>query len=426
MGMYELAKKLYPIHRSITGDGVRKSLEIIKEQIPIEIKEVPCGEKVFDWEIPPEWNIRDAYVLDLSSGKKVIDFKEHNLHIVGYSIAVDEELTYEELTPHLHYIEKQPSAIPYVFSYYEEQWGFCLSYEQFLKLDKKTKYKVFIDSDLDPQGSLTYAELIIPGENEEELFFSSYICHPQMCNNELSGPVLLTQLAKFVLDLKERRYTYRFIIIPETIGSITYLSKNLKHMKKKVFGGYNLTCVGDERVYSYIPSRLGNNISDRVAKYALSNFTDRFIEYSWLDRGSDERQYCAPGVDLPICSITRSKYQAYPEYHTSLDNFDLVTKKGLEQSFSLYSKIIHIFEKNIKPKIKVLGEPQLGKRGLYLNLSKKDSPSRIQDRDLKNFISYCDGNHSVLDITEILGLHFDECLVLLNILKDNNLLRSET
>lgn len=426
MGMIELAKELYPIHRSITGEGVRKSLEIIKEQVPIEIKEVPCGEKVFDWEIPSEWNIKDAYVLDLSSGKKVIDFKEHNLHIVGYSVPIEEELTYKELIPHLHYIENQPDAIPYVFSYYEEQWGFCLSYEQFLNLDKEAKYKVFIDSELDPKGSLTYAELIIPGEIEEELFFSSYICHPQMCNNELSGPVLLTELAKFILDFKERRFTYRFVIIPETIGSITYLSKNLEYMKKKVIGGYNLTCVGDERVYSYIPSRLGNNISDRIAKYALSNFTDGFIEYSWLDRGSDERQYCAPGVDLPICSITRSKYHTYPEYHTSLDNFDVVTKKGLEQSFSLYSKIINIFENNIKPKIKVLGEPQLGKRGLYLNLSKKDTPSRIQDRDLKNFISYCDGNHSVLDISEILELDFDECLILSNILNDNNLLEPET
>lgn len=426
MGMYELAKKLYPIHRSITGDGVRQSLEIIKSEIPIEFKEVPCGEKVFDWEIPPEWNIKDAYVLDFSSGKKVINFKEHNLHIVGYSIPINKECSYDELLPHLHYIKEQPKAIPYVFSYYEEQWGFCLSYENFLKLDKKTNYKVFIDSDHNPKGSLTYAELILPGESDEELFFSSYICHPQMCNNELSGPVVLTELAKYVQDKKDRRFTYRFVIVPETIGSITYLSQNLKHLKEKVFGGYNLTCVGDERAYSYIPSRLGNNISDRIAKYALTEFTDGFIKYSWLDRGSDERQYCAPGVDLPICSITRSKYHSYPEYHTSLDNFEVVTKKGLEGSFFLYSKIIDIFENNIKPKVNVLGEPQLGKRGLYLNLSKKDAPSRIRDRDLKNFISYCDGNHTILDISEIIEVEFEECVLLSNILKDNNLLHEET
>jgi len=426
MGMYELAKKLYPIHRSITGDGVRQSLEIIKAEIPIELKEVPCGEKVFDWEIPPEWNIKDAYVLDLSSGKKVINFKEHNLHIVGYSIPINKECSYEELLPHLHYIKDQPQAIPFVFSYYEEQWGFCLSYESFIKLDKNTNYKVIIDSDLNPKGSLTYAELILPGESDKELFFSSYICHPQMCNNELSGPVVLTELVKYVQDKKDRRFTYRFVIIPETIGSITYLSQNLKHLKEKVFGGYILTCVGDERAYSYIPSRLGNNISDRVAKYALSNFTDGFIEYSWLDRGSDERQYCAPGVDLPVCSITRSKYLAYSEYHTSLDNFDVVTKKGLEQSFSLYSKIIDIFEKNTKLKINVLGEPQLGKRGLYHNLPKKDKSLNKRSKDLKNFISYCDGNHTILDISEKIEVEFEECVLLSNILKDNNLLKEET
>jgi Uncharacterized protein conserved in bacteria with an aminopeptidase-like domain len=293
------------------------------------------------------------------------------------SEAVSREMSYEQLVPNLYYLKNQPDAIPYITSYYKRNWGFCLSYNDFKKMNRDTTYKVLIDSDFDSNGVLNYGELLIPGESKEEIFFSSYICHPQMVNNELSGPSVLAGIADYLID-KNNYYSYRFVLIPETIGSIIYLSKNLKHLKKYVKGGFNITCVGDERDWGLIPSRYGNNISDKIAEHVLKHNVDKFTKYSWLDRGSDERQYCAPGIDLPISSITRTKYGRYPEYHTSLDDFNVVTKKGLEQSLEVYLKCIKIFEmgKNIKPKMRVLGEPQLGKRGLYPNNSTKTSEKR--------------------------------------------------
>ena len=420
MNLIKFCKDLYEVPRSLTGKGVVETLEYIQEIIPLEIKQVKSGTKVFDWTVPPEWNINDAYVIDVKTNKKVIDFKKHNLHVVGYSTPIDTEVDYEELLKHLYYLEDQPNAIPYITSYYSERWGFCLTFNQFKSLNKTTKYKVYIGSDLDPKGNLTYGEYFIKGEVDQEIFFSSYICHPQMVNNELSGPSVLTGIAESLLN-KDNYYSYRFVLIPETIGSIVYLSEKLDVLKKNVIGGYNISCVGDERSWGLVPSRYGNNLSDRIAEHTLKKHYPDFIKYSWLDRGSDERQYCSPGVDLPISSITRTKFGEYPEYHTSLDNFDVVTEKGLNDSLLLYLKCVDIFEKNrFYPKVKVFCEPQLGKRGLYPNISTKESGNIV--RNMMNFISYCDGSNSILEISEICGIDFEESFGYFTKMKENGLM----
>lgn len=419
MKLIDFCKNLYKIPRSLTGIGVVQSLEFIRKIIPMEIKQVPSGSKVFDWTVPPEWNIRDAFIIDLNTNEKIIDFQVHNLHLVGYSTPVDKVVEYEELLKHLYYIEEQPDAIPYITSYYSERWGFCLSYNQLKLLNKKARFRVYIDSDFNIEGNLTYGEYFIKGETDKEIFFSSYICHPQMVNNELSGPAILTGLARYLKE-RDNHFSYRFVLIPETIGSITYLSENLSHLKEHVVGGYNLTCLGDERSWGLVPSRYGNNISDRVARHLLKNKIGEYIEYSWLDRGSDERQYCAPGVDLPISSVTRSKYGEYPEYHTSLDNFEVVTEKGLNESLEFYLNCVEIFEKNLVfPKINVFCEPQLGKRGLYPTISTKESGKVV--RNMMNFISYCDGTNSLLDISEICDIPFEESFSYYEKLREKNL-----
>jgi len=420
MDLLKFCKDLYKLPRSLTGKGVIKTLEYIQEIIPIEIKQVKSGTKVFDWTVPPEWNIRDGYVVEVSTGKKVIDFKSHNLHVVGYSEPIEDELSFEELERNLYYLKDQPDAIPYITSYYSKRWGFCLSFNDFQKLDKNSRFKVFIDSEFKEDGDLTYGELIIKGKVDEEIFFSSYVCHPQMVNNELSGPSVLTGIAESLLR-KDNYFSYRFVLIPETIGSIVYISEKLDILKKNVIGGYNISCVGDERSWGLVPSRYGNNLSDRIAEHTLKKHYPDFIKYSWLDRGSDERQYCSPGVDLPISSITRTKFGEYPEYHTSLDNFDVVTEKGLNDSLLLYLKCVDIFEKNrFYPKVKVFCEPQLGKRGLYPTISTKESGNIV--KNMMNFISYCDGSNSILEISEICGIDFEESFGYFMKMKENGLM----
>jgi aminopeptidase-like protein len=394
--MYQILKELYPICRSITGNGVRETLKIIKKHIPITILEVPTGTKVFDWVVPKEWNIRDAYIID-GKGRKIVDFKENNLHVVGYSVPVDRCVDLAELQEHLYSLEDQPDAIPYVTSYYEERWGFCLKHKQRSEL-KDEEYRVFIDSEL-TDGSLTYGELIIPGELEKEVFLSTYICHPSMANNELSGPVVTTMLARWIAS-KPRRYTYRIIFIPETIGSITYLSRNLDVMKKNIDAGFNITCVGDERSYSFLPSRKSETLADKAALHVLRHRYPDFKKYSFLDRGSDERQYCSPGVDLPVVSIMRSKYGEYPEYHTSLDNMNLVTPKGLQGGLSAHRDCVELLERNRIYRVTCLGEPQLGRRGLYETIGNKEN-SRFTN-DTLNLLAYADGTNDLIDISNII------------------------
>lgn len=402
--MYEFAKKLFPICRSITGEGVRKTLALIRQKvdnssIALKMAEVPSGTKCFDWIVPNEWNIKDAYILD-ESGRKIVDFHQNNLHIVGYSTPIDQELSLEELLPHLFSLPLQPKAIPYVTSYYSEFWGFCLTDEQRQALTSQ-RYKVMIDSSLKP-GSLSYLEIKIPGESSQEVFLSTYHCHPSMGNNETSGMVVATFLAKWLSELPKRRYSYRIVFVPETIGSIVYLSQKLHELKNNVVAGFQITCVGDNHTYSFLPSRLGGTVADRVAQHVLKHHAPNYVSYSFLDRGSDERQYCSPGIDLPLVSVMRSKYGTYPEYHTSLDNLEYISAAGLSGAWLAYTKCIEALENNYSYRVTCLCEPQLGKRGLYPNLSTKESVLIV--RDMRNMIAYCDGNHDLLEIADKIGV----------------------
>jgi len=394
--MHQLMARLFPICRSITGDGVRETLRIISDIIPLTIQEVPTGTAAFDWAVPKEWNIRDAYIAD-ENGNKIVDFRKNNLHVVGYSVPVDKWITLPELQEHLYSLPEQPNAIPYGTSYYKERWGFCISHDERAKL-KDGKYHVYINSTLE-EGSLTYGECLLKGETEQEVFLSTYVCHPSMANNEMSGPVVTAFIAKWLLSLP-RKYTYRIIFIPETIGSITYLSRNLDTMKKNVLAGFNISCVGDDRAYSYVASRYENTLADKVASNVLSLKHPKFIKYSFLDRGSDERQYCSPGVDLPLVTLSRSKYGEYPEYHTSLDNLDIVTPEGLLGGYELIQDCINIIENNRVFRVNCYGEPQLGKRGLYPNLSTKNSGASVET--MMDFIAYADGNNDLLQISNII------------------------
>ncbi len=399
--MHKWAAYLFNINRSITGPGVRETLVFLSNLIKgLQIKNVASGTKVFDWTVPDEWEIREAFIED-KYGNRIVDFKNNNLHIVGYSVAVDQYMELDELQKYLHSLPEQSDAIPYVTSYYSKSWGFCLTHNQRESLESG-KYRVYIDSTISP-GVLNYGELIIPGDSKEEVLLSTYICHPSMANNELSGPVVTAALSQWLLSLKKRRYTYRIIFIPETIGSITYLSKNLDYMKENVIAGFVITCIGDNRTYSFLPSRKGGTLADRAALHCLKNSVKKFNEYSYLDRGSDERQYCSPGVDLPVCSIMRSKYDTYPEYHTSLDNLSFISPEGLKGGYDILKKTIRIIEVNDYYKNIFYCEPQLGKRGLYPNLSIKGG-SADDLKNLMNLLAYADGEIDLIDLANIINV----------------------
>ena len=391
---------LFSINRSLTGNGVRQTLGYLSDLVPeMKIVEVTSGTQAFDWVIPREWNVKDAYIADMS-GNKIIDFATNNLHLMGYSIPINEIFTREQLDSHLYSLEDQPNAIPYVTSYYEENWGFCLSHTQRLNLGDGP-FEVVIDSEL-KLGSMTYGEIYIPGKSSEEILLSTYICHPSMANNELSGPVVTVALARWLKSLPSRKYSYRFVFLPETIGSIYYISQNLQNLKEKVKAGWVLTCIGDDRNYSYVPTRQGNTLTDKVSRKVLESRGFEYREYAFLDRGSDERQYCFPGVDLPIGSLMRSKYGEYPEYHTSLDNLNFVTPTGLQGGFEVVRDAITVLETTKYWKINTICEPQLGKRGLYPNTSSKKSGQSVHNQ--MNVITYLDGLHDVEEISEICGI----------------------
>ena len=397
--IHKFAKELWPLNRSITGDGVRQTLERIKFHLPeLQIESINSGTSVFDWIIPREWSVNEAYIVS-PSGERICDFRVNNLHLLGYSIPFEGKIKLKELKEHLYTLPDQPNAVPYITSYYKERWGFCLSQDHYDQL-KEGEYYVKIDTKLF-DGVLNYGELKIEGKSSKEVFISTYICHPSMANNELSGPTVVTYLAKWLSELKRRDYTYRIVFIPETIGSITYLSLHHDSMKKNIVSGFNVSCVGDDRSYSYLPSRDGNTLSDRIARHVLKHTDTGFKKYTWRDRGSDERQYCAPGIDLPIASIMRTKYGQYPEYHTSLDDLEnVVTPKGLDGGYWALRRALEAIEKNKKYRVTVLCEPQMGKRGLYPTLSTKKSGEEV--RLMMDLISFCDGTVSLLEIAESL------------------------
>ena len=392
--MIDWMHDLWDYPRSISGHGVRKTLKYLKNINPeLNIYSYKSGTKVFGWEIPNEWNIYNSYI-EHESGKKFAEFKDNNLHILGYSTPCDKYISYNELMPHIHTQPNQPDIIPYVTSYYEDNWGFCMSHDEKNRMPRG-KYRVVIDAQKQP-GTMEVADLIIKGESDKEVFFSTYVCHPSMANNELSGPVVSTALIQYIKTMyKKPKYTYRFVFVTETIGSIAYLSHNISELQDKVVCGFNLSCVGDDRAYSHIESRMGNTLADNALKSALIGL-DNVVNYSFLERGSDERQYCAPGVDLPLCGFCRTKYGKYPEYHTSADNFDVVTDKGLDGALNVMKTIVDAFETNFFPVVNVKCEPQLSKHGLYPSISKKGDRCDVDTR--MDFLAYADGNHSIFDI----------------------------
>ena len=408
--MFNLMKRLFPIHRSITGDGVRQTLNIIKELIPINIIEVPSGTKVFDWEVPEEWCIDNAYVLD-SNGTKVIDMAESNLHVVGYSAPFHGKVSLEELKQHVFTLPDNPEWIPYVTSYYNRAWGLCMRHNDLVVL-KEGEYDVHISSSF-KSGSLTYADLVIKGDSDKEILFSTNICHPSMANNELSGPVILTRLASELLKRKERRYTYRFVFVPETIGAITYISKHIDSLKKNVIAGYTVVCAGDPGNFSYLKSKKEDSLVNRSTQHVLNNSGCEYNLYDFLTRGSDERQYSWPGVDIDVGSLMRTKYFLYPEYHTSADDLTFVTEQALEESFEMYLKCIDVFEKNFTYANTTICEPQLGKRNLYYpSASTRQTVNFV--RDPKNILAYSDGQTDIISIADKIGISVHDADIIAN------------
>lgn len=412
------AKELYPINRSLTGSGVRKTLDYIKQLLPeLALLEVPSGSSAFDWTIPDEWDISEAFIED-SAGQRIIDFANHNLHVVGYSGPVDVTLSLEELEAHLHSIPDKPDAIPYVTSYYADRWGFCMTHRQRVGL-AKGNYRAVIRS-RKFKGVMNFAELVIPGTSDSEVLLSTYVCHPSMANNETSGPAVLTYLGRWLLE-QPRRYTYRIVFAPETIGAIHYISQNQKHLKQKVVAGFNISCVGDDRNYSFVASRKGATLADRIAEHVLPQLSSSYVKHSFLERQSDERQYGSVLIDLPFVALSRTKYGCYDEYHTSLDDFSVVTAAGLEGGFNMVAQCITALEANRTLVATTPCEPQLGKRGLYPTLGGGKVPTSVEV--LLNVLEYCDGSEDLLAVAARCNISITQAAQAANVLESHGLLR---
>jgi len=397
-----LMTELFPICRSITGNGVCLTLDIMKKEIPLSIHKIPTGTKVFDWEVPKEWNIHDAYIKN-SSGEKIVDFADSNLHVLNYSTPIDTGVTLSVLKEHLYTIPEHPDWIPYRTSYYKEDWGFCITHKQFQKLSEDV-YDVYIGSSL-KEGYLTYAEYCIPGELPDEVLISTRICHPSMCNDNLSGICVATYLAK-ELRRKKLRYTYRFLFIPGTIGAIAWLCTNESKVKNIRHGLVtSLLGVGDH--FTYKKSRLGNAEIDQVVEAVLKANGDKHQIHNFSPYGDDERQFCSPGFNLPVGCLMRTPFGEYPEYHTSADNLELVTPEALENSLSLLREVVNTLESNYKyVNINPKGEVQLGRRGLY-DMIGGENLGKDYQLALLWVLNYSDGNHSLLDISKESGIDFE-------------------
>jgi aminopeptidase-like protein len=399
--IHQLISQLYPICRSITGDGVRTTLQILQKFIPLELHEVPSGTPVFDWTVPQEWNIVDAYVID-PQGEKVIDFQKSNLHVLNYSIPIHRKMPLSELKEHLFSLPDRPDWVPYRTSYYQENWGFCLSHHALEHLTAG-EYEVYINSSLAP-GSLTYGEYYVPGATSDEILFSCHICHPSLCNDNLSGIGLATFLAQ-QLESKPRRYSYRFLFLPGTIGSITWLSLNRDRVER-IKHGLVISGVGDSGKSTYKKSRRGDAIIDRAVVHVLKHSGQEYAIEDFSPYGYDERQYCSPGFNLPVGSLTRTPFDRYPEYHTSADNLDFIHPNNLADSFAKYLAVIDILEHdrtylNTNPHC----EPQLGKRGLYGNFGGKKS-TKTREMAMLWVLNLADGEYSLLEIADRANLPF--------------------
>jgi aminopeptidase-like protein len=398
--LHRFATNLYPICRSITGDGIRRTLEMIGDRIPLKIFEVPTRTAVFDWTVPKEWNIRDAYILG-PDGKRVVDFQKSNLHVLNYSTPIRRTMLLGELKGHLHTIPQNPDWIPYRTSYYKEDWGFCLSHNQMLAL-KDGEYEVCIDSSLE-DGNLTYGECYFPGRLSQEVLISCHACHPSLANDNLSGLAVATFLAE-LLSRRDLRYSYRFLFIPGTIGAITWLSRN-QETAGRIRHGLVLTGIGDKGRFHYKKSRQGNAEIDRAAVHVLTQLSEspEILEFS--PYGYDERQYCSPGFNLAVGCLMRSVWGTYPEYHTSADNLEFIQPPQLAESLQMCAAILDVLENNRNyVNVKPFCEPQLGKRNLYRSTGGEAIGVEIHARLW--VLNLSDGEHSLLDIAERSGLPF--------------------
>jgi aminopeptidase-like protein len=415
--IYSLIRTLYPICRSISGNGVRRSFQEIEKIIDLSVSEVPTGTKVFDWEVPLEWNISDAYIAD-NRGKRIVDFRDSNLHVVSYSAPIKATMTLEELRPHLHSLPEKPDWIPYRTSYYDESWGFCLAHNVLLEM-KEGQYEVCIDSEL-KRGSLTYAESVVPGTTDDEVLFFTHTCHPSLCNDNLSGMTLATYLATMLKNCSPT-FTYRFVFAPATIGSIAWLSENESHLSK-IRHGLVLSVIGDSGHLVYKRSQAGGAEIDRVVEHMLSTTAEKFEIQEFSPWGYDERQFCSPGINLPVGRLTRTPNGAYPEYHTSADDLTIVKPEYLFDSFCAIWRVIEALEGNATyTNLAGKGEPQLGRRGLYRKLGGYQD---IEQRQLAMLwvLNQSDGQNSLLDIAEKAKLPFGVIRSVANDLIDAKLL----
>ena len=398
--LHGFAADLFPICRSITGNGLRQTLAMIKNRIPLETFEVASGTQVFDWTVPKEWNVLDAYIKD-RTGKRVVDFQQSNLHLMNYSSPVHATMPLRELKPHLFTLPERPDWIPYRTSYYHEDWGFCLSHNQMLAL-QDGDYEVCIDSSL-RDGHLSYGECFLPGRSSDEILISCHVCHPSLANDNLSGLVVATALAQ-LLSGKDLHYSYRFLFVPGTIGAITWLAQN-QASTAKIRHGLVLTCLGDNGRFHYKKSRRGDSEIDRVAAHVLSHLTEASEILEFSPYGYDERQYCSPGFNLPVGCLMRSVWGSFPEYHTSADNLDFIKPQALAASLRVCAAIIDVLENNGRYRnLNPYCEPQLGRRGLYRSTGGDGIDAEINARLW--VLNLSDGDHSLLDIAERSKLPF--------------------
>jgi len=421
--LFFLLKKLFPINRSITGEGFLESLKILnKTSKIIKIKSISSGKKVFDWKIPKVWSIKDAFISHAK--KKIINFKINNLHVLGYSSPVKTKLYFKDLKNKLIVNKKiDNDAIPYATSYYKKNWGFCVSRKQYLELSNiKTKFDIVINSNF-KKGKLNWGEATIKGKSKKLIILSTYLCHPSMANNELSGPVVCNEIINF-LKKRKNNYSYKILFLPETIGSISFISKNLTILKKNLLCGFVISCVGDKGNFSKINSRYNNNFADKILYQTFKKYNIKYKEYSFLDRGSDERQYCSALINLPFCTITRSKFEEYKEYHTSKDNLNFIDYKSLSKSTNLLKKLILEIENSIVPISKIKCEPMLSKRKLYPNT--KSSANKIikwKSKKILDFLSYSDNTNNLESISKLIRLSLNETKKIFKILKKSKLIK---
>ncbi|WP_400191536.1 DUF4910 domain-containing protein [Hymenobacter sp. B81] len=403
--MHALLRELYPICRSITGEGVRQTLRILTEHLPpgLTIHEVPSGSRVLDWTVPPEWNIHEAYVRD-AAGRRIIDFRRHNLHVVGYSTPVQGWVSRAELEAHLHSLPEQPELIPYRTSYYSPAWGFCLAHSQREQL-RDAAYEVCIDSSLDPNGSLTYGQWVLPGQTAEEVLLSCHICHPSLANDNLSGVVVAVALAHW-LARQPRRFTYRLLFVPATVGAIAWLHEHRHAVLPQIRHGLVLSLLGGAGAFTYKSSRQGSAEVDRAVALALRDAGAAHELRNFSPYGYDERQFCSPGFNLPVGCLTRTPFGEFPEYHTSADNCDLVQPGQLTAALGLLRNVCRVLEHNHRyQNLSPYGEPQLGRRGLYKHVGGGLDGYQWQ-MALLWVLNQSDGQHSLLDVAEHSGLPF--------------------